>query len=470
VGARQRPELHGRRPAGDQPDHPARDPRGRRQLGVHLRLVPQPAGRGLRPLRRVVHRARGPDGARPRHRLARRELGLQRELDRDRARRLHERHPLPGRRVPRLRPAGGMARRQIPDHARPHARDRPLPGARPEPPRPVGRRRSPHGSRPYLELGPLHGLPARRRGGHAAGAGRQLHAVRRAVRPVRVAGRLRADGPVRRRLPGGGSARPLQPGEVPRLRAGHGPLRPADALAVRGGLRPRGRRRRDGLGPAHGHRRRGAPVRQVPVRRQLRSRGGLGVAAAGELRIDRPRDDRRRRLQAGRAVRPGASGGAGRDDDARRDLDRPFLDARERQRRRRRLPRVRRLQAALPGQGPDVLDHRARLQHRLHRLGARARHGVEPLAEGARVGADRGLPARADGARGDAGPQLGRARVDGPASMPAGASRRPPTSMQPPSPARACAEAGTSAFPAGSFRRRSGRSRAGSRAGARRPR
>ena len=98
-----------------------------------------------------------------RHRLARRQLGLQRELDRDRARRLHQRHPVPRRPVPRIGQARRLDRGHVPDHARPHARDRPLPGARPEPPRRVGRRRPPHRPRPHLELAALHGLPARRR-------------------------------------------------------------------------------------------------------------------------------------------------------------------------------------------------------------------------------------------------------------------------------------------------------------------
>ena len=279
VGARQPAELHRRRPAADEPDQPARDPRRRGRLGLDLHLVSQPSRRGVRPLRRVLDRPRGADGARPRHRLARGQLGLQRELDRHRARRVHERHPVPGRRVPRLGQARRLAGRHLPDHARPQARDRALPGAGPEPSRGVGRRRPPHGSRPHLELDPLHGVPALGRAGHRSADPRQRRPLRRALRPVRLARREHAVRPLRGELPGRGAAQAVEPGAVPGVGARDRPLRPAHALAVRGRLREGGRGRHDHPRPAHRDGRRGPRLRQVPVRRQLQPGGGRRLAA-----------------------------------------------------------------------------------------------------------------------------------------------------------------------------------------------
>ena len=121
LGARQSPQLHGGRPPVHQPGDADHHPRRRGRLGVDVHLVSECGRRGVGELRRLVHGPRRADGARPRHRLARRQLGLQRELDRDRARGLHQRHPLPRRPVPRIGQAGGLDRGHLPDHARPHA-------------------------------------------------------------------------------------------------------------------------------------------------------------------------------------------------------------------------------------------------------------------------------------------------------------------------------------------------------------
>ena len=180
-----------------------------------------------------------------------------------------ERHPLPRRPVPRIGQAGGLDRGHLPDHARPPACHRPLPGARPGPPRRVGRRRPPHRSRPHLELAAVHGLSAGRRARHPPAGGRQRRCHRRELRPRGLARPNGADGPLRAQLPRGGPRTVEQPRQVPAGGSGDRPLRPDDALAVRGRLGAGRRQRPRDSWPAQHHRRRGPRLRPVPVRRQL---------------------------------------------------------------------------------------------------------------------------------------------------------------------------------------------------------
>ena len=67
------------------------------------------------------------------------------------------------------------------------------------------------------------------------------------------------------------------------------------------------------------------------------------------------------------------------------------------QHRRRWLPRAGRLGPALPGHRPHAGGDRPRVRQRAHHLGARARHGVEPLAAAAALDSHRRLPTAAPG-------------------------------------------------------------------------
>ncbi len=142
-------------------------------------------------------------------------------------------------------------------------------------------------------------------------------------------------------------------------------------------------------------RRRGSRLRPVPVRGQLRPARRGRVAAAGELGVARPRDDRRGRVQARRAVRSDPAHRARRDRHRGRDEHRPALDEGAGQHRGRRLPRAGRLGPALPGHRPHAGGDRPRVRQRAHHLGARARHGVEPLAAAAALDSHRRLPTAA---------------------------------------------------------------------------
>ncbi|CAK7282828.1 hypothetical protein SGPA1_20803 [Streptomyces misionensis JCM 4497] len=148
VAARQHLQLHGLQPARQlhhRPRHHPRHPGDVRQHPVHL---PEPAEAGVHPLsgpvRGRAHRAVRP---RKRHRLARRQLGLQHPQHRHRARGMGGPallfHQRPLRAVGEAH-GGDLRQVRHPQEQGPH-------------PRPLrGPRHRPYRSRPQLGLGALH--------------------------------------------------------------------------------------------------------------------------------------------------------------------------------------------------------------------------------------------------------------------------------------------------------------------------
>ena len=156
MGAGRAHELHRRQPTPRLSGGHDRHPRHRRQLHERNHGLPGPQASWLGALRHFVSRRGDTDGRGERHRLARRQLGLQHPRDRDRARGIRLQEPLHDPRVPHERGAGGLHLLAVGGAHGSRAHYRPLPGARPGPSRAVRRQRPSHRSRAVLELELLH--------------------------------------------------------------------------------------------------------------------------------------------------------------------------------------------------------------------------------------------------------------------------------------------------------------------------
>ena len=217
-----------------------------------------------------------------------------------------------------------------------------------------------------------------------------------------------------RTLPGRDAPERRQPGQVPAGGACQRPLRPRDALAVRRRLGPGRDRRCDE--PWHRARRPStSPAAAASSGTWAATTcppatpGGSQVSSASRARGTIVADAFRLVEQSDPSppTAPVVTAARGR------DRDRPELDEGPRQHRRRRLPRRCRLGAALSGHGPHAGGHRPCVRRRPHRLGACARHGVEPLAEASAAGAHNGLPGRSARADRDAAAACRCARLVG---------------------------------------------------------